>query len=59
MMIALTCGFGVLLGGGLLIASRVINALGIRAGSDKTTVRTDRKAKPRGRYLPVEVRREV
>src|ERR1700674_3591767 len=59
MMIALTCGFGVLLGGGLLMASRVINALGIRAGSDKTTVRTPlgefrvEKAKEVGPGLPV------
>jgi hypothetical protein len=40
MMLAMTCGFCVLLGGGLLMASRVIGALGLRAGSDKTTVRT-------------------
>jgi hypothetical protein len=59
MMIALTCGFGVLLGGGLLMASRVISALGIRAGSDKTTVRTPlgefrvEKAKEVGPGLPV------
>jgi 5-methylcytosine-specific restriction endonuclease McrA len=30
-----------------------------RTGSEKTTGKTDRKAKPRGRYLPVEVRRQV
>jgi hypothetical protein len=59
MMIAMTCGFCVLLGGGLLMASRVINALGVRAGSDKTTVRTPlgdfrvEKAKDVGPGLPV------
>jgi len=59
MMIAITCGFCVLLGGGLLMASRVINALGLRAGSDKTTVRTPlgefrvEKAKEVGPGLPV------
>jgi hypothetical protein len=53
MMIAMTLGFCVLLGGGLLMASRVINALGLRAGSDKTTVRT-----PLGEYR-VEKAREV
>jgi len=59
MMIALTCGFCVLLSGGLLMASRVINALGLRAGSDKTTVRTPlgefrlEKAKEVGPGLPV------
>ena len=40
MMIAMTLGFCVLLGGGLLMASRVITAMGLRAGSDKATVRT-------------------
>jgi hypothetical protein len=59
MMIAMTCGFCVLLGGGLLMASRVIGALGLRAGSDKTTVRTPlgefrvEKAKEVGPGLPV------
>jgi hypothetical protein len=53
MMIAMTCGFCVLLGGGLLMASRVIGALGLRAGSDKTTVRT-----PLGEFR-VEKAREV
>src|SRR5438132_12462716 len=53
MMIALTCGFCVLLSGGLLMTSRVINALGLRAGSDKTTVRT-----PLGEFR-VEKAREV
>jgi hypothetical protein len=53
MMIAMTVGFCVLLGGGLLMASRVINALGLRAGSDKTTVRT-----PLGEFR-VEKAREV
>ena len=40
MMIAMTVGFCVLLGGGLLMASRVITAMGLRAGTDKATVRT-------------------
>lgn len=40
MMVAMTCGFCILLGGALLMTSRVINALGLRAGSDKATVRT-------------------
>ena len=59
MMIAMTCGFCVLLGGGMLMASRVINALGLRAGSDKTTVRTPlgefrvERAKEVGPGLPV------
>jgi hypothetical protein len=59
MMIAMTVGFCVLLGGGLLMASRVINALGVRAGSDRTTVRTPlgdfrfEKAKEVGPGLPV------
>jgi hypothetical protein len=59
MMIAMTCGFCVLLGGGLLMASRVIGALGLRAGSDNTTVRTPlgeyrvEKAKEVGPGLPV------
>jgi len=59
MMIAMTCGFCVMLGAGLLMASRVIGALGLRAGSDKTTVRTPlgdfrvEKAKEVGPGLPV------
>jgi hypothetical protein len=59
MMIAMTCGFCVMLGVGLLMASRVIGALGLRAGSDKTTVRTPlgefrvEKAKEVGPGLPV------
>ena len=59
MMIAMTIGFCVLLGGGLLMASRVINAMGLRAGSDKATVRTPlgdfrfEKAKEIGPGLPV------
>src|SRR5712692_10890595 len=59
MMIAMTCGFCVLLGGGMLMASRVINALGLRNSSDKTTVRTPlgefrvEKAKEVGPGLPV------
>src|SRR5437879_7708715 len=59
MMIAMACGFSILLGGALLMTSRVINALGLRAGSDKTTVRTPlgelrvEKAKEVGPGLPV------
>ena len=53
MMLAMTCGFSILLGGALLMTSRVINALGLRAGSDKTTVRT-----PLGEFR-VEKAREV
>jgi hypothetical protein len=59
MMIAMTCGFCILLGGGLLMASRVINALSLRASSDKGTVhsplgdyRTE-KASAVGPGLPV------
>jgi len=53
MMVAITCGFCVLLDAGFLMASRVIGALGLRAGSDKTTVRT-----PLGEFR-VEKAREV
>src|SRR3984893_2690850 len=53
MMIAMTCGFCILLGGALLMTSRVINALGLRASGDKTTVRT-----PLGEFR-VEKAREV
>jgi hypothetical protein len=59
MMIAMTCGFCFLLGGGLLMASRVIHALGIRASSDKSTVRSPlgdyrlEKASAVGPGLPV------
>ena len=59
MMIAMTLGFCILLGGGLVMASRVITAMGLRAGSDKTTVRTPigefrfEKAKEVGPGLPV------
>jgi hypothetical protein len=59
MMIAMTVGFCTLLGGGLLMTSRVVSALGLRAGSDKTTVRTPlgefrvEKAKEVGPGLPV------
>jgi hypothetical protein len=59
MMIAMTIGFCVLLGGGLLMASRVISAMGLRAGRDKATVRTPlgdfrfEKAKEVGPGLPV------
>jgi len=40
MMAAMCCGFVILLGAGLLMASRVIHSLQIRAEGDKTTVRT-------------------
>jgi hypothetical protein len=59
MMVAMTCGVCVLLGAGLLMASRVINALGLRSSSDKTTVRTPigdyrlEKAQQVGPGLPV------
>lgn len=59
MTVALTCGFCILLGGALLLTSRVVHALGLRAGSDKTTVRTPigdfrvEKAKEVGPGLPV------
>lgn len=45
MMIAMTCGFCALLSGGMFLASRVIQAMQLRVGSDKTTVRT-----PLGQY---------
>lgn len=59
MMIAMTCGFCILLGGGLVIASRVIEAMQLRSGSDKSTVRTPigdfrtQKAQQIGPGLPV------
>jgi hypothetical protein len=59
MMAAMVCGVAVLLGGGMLMASRVIHSLGLRAASDKTTVRTPlgdfrvEKAKEVGPGLPV------
>ena len=59
MMIAMTCGVCALLAGGVLMASRVINALGLRSSSDKTTVRTPigdyrlEKAQQVGPGLPV------
>jgi hypothetical protein len=59
MMIAMTCGFCVLLGGGMFMASRVIQAMQLRSGSDKSTVRTPlgdfrlEKAKQVGPGLPV------
>jgi hypothetical protein len=59
MMIAMTCGFTVLLSGGLLMASRVIHALGLRQSSDKTTTRSPlgdfrvEKAREVGPGLPV------
>jgi hypothetical protein len=59
MMAAMLCGVTVLLGGGMLMASRVIHSLGLRAASDKTIVRTPlgdfrvEKAKEVGPGLPV------
>ncbi|HUE56490.1 MAG TPA: hypothetical protein VMO76_11695 [Candidatus Udaeobacter sp.] len=59
MMIAMTCGFSVLLGGGLVMASRVIHAMQLRTAGDKSTVRTPlgdfrfEKAKQVGPGLPV------
>jgi hypothetical protein len=40
MMVAIFGGIALLFGGGMFIASRVIHAMGLRATSDKTTVRT-------------------
>jgi hypothetical protein len=59
MMIAMAVGFTVLLGGGFLMASRVIHALGLRESSDKTTMRSPlgdfrvEKAREVGPGLPV------
>jgi len=59
MMAAIFCGFGILLGGGLLMASRVIHSLQLRAEGDKTTIRTPlgdfrvEKAQQVGPGLPV------
>lgn len=59
MMAAMFCGIGVLLSGGLLMASRVIHALQLRAEGDKTTVRTPigdfrfEKAQQVGPGLPI------
>jgi hypothetical protein len=59
MMAAMFCGFGILLGAGLLMASRVIHSLQLRAEGDKTTVRTPlgdfrvEKAQQVGPGLPV------
>jgi hypothetical protein len=59
MMAAMFCGFAILLGGGLLMASRVIHSLQLRAEGDKTTVRTPlgdfrvEKAREVGPGLPV------
>jgi len=59
MMAAIFCGFGILLSGGLLMASRVIHALQLRSEGDKTTVRTPigdfrfEKAQQVGPGLPV------
>jgi hypothetical protein len=59
MMAAMFCGFGILLGGGFLMASRVIHSLQLRAEGDKSTVRTPlgdfrvEKAQQVGPGLPV------
>src|SRR5882762_4386585 len=59
MIIAMTCRFCVLLGGGLLMASRVISALGLRSSTNKKTVNTPlgefrmEKAKKIGPGLPI------
>jgi hypothetical protein len=59
MMAAMLCGFGILLGGGLLMASRVIHSLQLRGAGDKTIVRTPlgdyrvEKAQEVGPGLPV------
>jgi hypothetical protein len=59
MMIAMTCGFGILLSAGMVMTSRVIRAMQLRSGSDKSTVRTPigdfrfEKAKDVGPSLPI------
>jgi hypothetical protein len=59
MMAAMFCGFGILLGGGLLMASRVIHSLQLRAEGNKSTVHTPlgdyrvEKAQEVGPGLPV------
>lgn len=59
MMAAMFCGFAILMGGGLLMASRVIHSLQLRSEGDKTTVRTPlgdfrvEKAQQVGPGLPV------
>jgi hypothetical protein len=59
MMVAMSCGFCALLSGGMVMASRVIQAMQLRSGSDKSTVRTPvgdfrfEKAKQVGPGLPV------
>jgi hypothetical protein len=59
MMVAMTCGVCILLGGGFLMTSRLINSLALRNSSDRATVRTPLgdfrvdKAKETGPTLPV------
>jgi hypothetical protein len=59
MMVAMTLGGCVLLGGGLMMTSRLINTLGLRSSSDKSTIRTPlgeyrvEKAQQVGPGLPV------
>jgi hypothetical protein len=59
MMIAMTAGFCILLGAGLVTASRLIRSLQLREGTDKSTVRTPigefrlEKASQVGPGLPV------
>ena len=58
-MVAMTCGVCILVGGGFLMTSRLINTLALRNSSDKATVRTPLgdfrvdKAKEIGPTLPV------
>ena len=40
MMIAMTCGFCILIGAGMFAASRIIQAMQLRSGTDRSTVRT-------------------
>jgi hypothetical protein len=59
MMVAMTCGGCVLLGGGVLMTSRLIHTLGLRNSSDRSTIRTPigeyrvEKAQQVGPGLPV------
>jgi hypothetical protein len=59
MMVAMTIGGCVLLGGGLMMTSRLINTLGLRSSSDRSTIRTPlgeyrvEKAQQVGPGLPV------
>ena len=65
MMVAMICGWCALLSGGMMMASRVIRAVQLRAGSDKSTVRTPlgdfrfEKAKQVGPGLPLYPQSEL